>query len=382
MWLYLLIFFVVVALASSATTKEQQQSSFMLSMIFLAVFVGLADMLGGYDRYIYGEAFDRAVDTMWDGGDIFDTDLVLMYGGEFGYCAWNFLIGFITRNRYIFIFLSTLLMYYFFYKALKRQTDNPMFALVLFMALTFYFSFTYIRQMMATAFVWQALQYVEKRNLKKFCFWVFVAFSFHNSAIIMFPLYFIAYKKFELKWVNYAMFACFILGASGFSSAVFNAYNSLEEARANAVGYAFETGIRWSYIVEALFFYYFIRKYYQQLGQDSSSLVGLNMSVIFCCILLLFMKSENGGRLGWFYMIGLYSLSTNIFTGVHRLARPALIIIVSFLLYFRVTYLWGENGFQILYPYKTFLTPGVRQPDNCHAKYEYDFKYDSDKFYR
>ena len=33
----------------------------------LALFVGLADMFGGYDRYIYGEVFDSIADGVTNG---------------------------------------------------------------------------------------------------------------------------------------------------------------------------------------------------------------------------------------------------------------------------------------------------------------------------
>ena len=70
-------------------------------MAFLALFVGLSDMFGGYDRYIYGECFDRLVDTMRNGGNIINTTIFRMYGKEFGYVLLNMAIGLFTANRYI-----------------------------------------------------------------------------------------------------------------------------------------------------------------------------------------------------------------------------------------------------------------------------------------
>lgn len=380
MFLYLIIFFAIVGLASKVQAK-QQQSCFSICMMFLALFVGLSDMLGGYDRYIYGELFDEAADCL-NNGNPSNAYIIDQYSGEFGYYIWNFIVGSVTKNRYIYILISTCLMYFLFWRGIKNQVENPMFALIIFMALTFFFSFTYLRQMMAAAFAWQALPYVEKRDFKRFCFWTFIAYSFHNSSIDFLPIYFIPFKKFDLKYVDILMVVCFILGLSGVSSSLFDSYSSMDTARANVSTYAVEQGFRIAYLMEAAFFYYFIRKYYDSLGNDGKSLVGLNISIVFCCILLVFVRSENGGRLTWYYMIGLYSVMAKIFSGPKRLAKPAFIILVCFVLYFRVLYEWGENGYQILYPYKTFLTPGVREPDRCHKEYEYDFNYDTDKFYR
>lgn len=381
MLLYLFIFFAIVGLANNAQTKRQQHLYFAISMTFLALFVGLSDMLGGYDRYIYGELFDDASDCL-ENGNPGDSYIIRLYIGEFGYYTWNFLVGIFTKNRYIFILLTTLLIYFLFWRGIKNQVENPMFSLIIFMALTFFFSFTYLRQMMAAAFAWQALPYVEKRDFKRFCLWTFIAFSFHNSSIDFFPVYFIPFKKFDIKYIDILMLICFVLGMSGISSSLFDSYSSIDASRANVETYAQESGFRVAYLVEAAFFYYFIRKYYNSLGNDGKSLLGLNISIVFCCILLVFVKSDNGGRLTWYYMIGLYILMTQIFTGRNRLAKPAFIVLVCFFLYFRILYAWGENGYQILYPYKTFLTPGARNPDRCHAEFEYDFNYDSDKFYR
>lgn len=380
MWLYILIFAAIVFLYYRAKTPEQQQTFFKYAMIFLAIFVGISDMLGGYDRYIYGDVFDGCADVMHSNKSIFQTSLFRMYGSEFGYCWWNVLVGVFTRNRYIYILLTTFLIYFLFYRAIKKNTENPMFALIIFMGLTFFFSFTYLRQILGVAFAWQAVEYIGKRNLKMFSLWILVAFTFHNSAIIFFPVYFIPFRKFSIYLVDTAMIACLLIGIWGVTSNLFDAYTQVTDSttRLNAAGYSSDYGFRWAYLAEAAFFYYYIRRYYVQLGNDASSLVGLNLAIAFCGILLLFLHSENGGRLGWFFMIGLYSITTTIFSGPNRVAVPTTLIAVCFLLYFRILFSWGI----LLYPYKTFFTSGVRKGDRIERKFEYDHKYDKDKFYR
>lgn len=380
MILYVFIFLVVVYLYKLAKTPEQQQSYFKYAMIFLAVFVGISDMLGGYDRYIYADIFDECADRIYAGKSIYRCALFKMYGSEFGYCWWNVLVGLVTRNRYIFIMLTTFLVYFLFYRAIKRNTENPMFALIIFMALTFFFSFTYLRQILGVAFAWQAVEYIGKRNLKMFSLWVLIAFSFHNSAIIFFPIYFIPFRKYSVYLADAAMIVCLLIGISGISSGIFDVYSHASDSltRINTDGYAVESGFRWAYLLEAAFFYYYIRRYYDSLGNDTSSLVGLNLSIAFCCILLLFLHSENGGRLGWFFMIGLFSITTTIFSGPQRVATPTALITACFILYFRILFSWG----MLLYPYKTFFTSGVRKGDRIERKFEYDHKYDKDKFYR
>ena len=44
----------------------------------------------------------------------------------------------------------------------------------------------------------------------------------------------------------------------------------------------------------------------------------------------------------------------------------------------RILLAWGIQ----IYPYKTFLTSGVREGDIIEMEYEYDHDYDENKFYR
>lgn len=377
MWIYLLIFFLI-AYWSTNTSVIQQKRYFMFSMTLLAIFVGISDMLGGYDRYIYCNLFDDIADTVNGKSNIPFLAIFNLYKTEMGYCLWNMAVAHVTSNRYIFIMLTTGLMYYLFYKSLRRHTENPMIALVLFLALTFFFSFTYLRQMLAAAFAWQSLQYIEKKNLKMFLLWILIASSFHNSAIIFLPAYFIPSSKININKITVAFFVCMVIGISGIAASLFDLYANVDAERVAHANYEKVQGVRWEYLAEATFFFYFIRKYYRKLEANASTMLGVYLSLIFCCILLIFIKSENGGRLSWYYLIGLYSLFSSIYASKSLRLKPHLLLIISFCLYARIVFSWGI----LLYPYKTFFTPGVRKGDFIEMKYEYDHNYDFDKFYR
>ena len=107
----------------------------------------------------------------------------------------------------------------------------------------------------------------------------------------------------------------------------------------------------------------------------------LNIALVFCAILLVFVKSENGGRLGWMFMIGIMCTMSNICVKNGKLLKHGVMLIgVCLFLYVRIFNAW-QIGLQ-LYPYKTFLTDGYREGDPIHAEKEYDDYYDLDKFYR
>ena len=96
------------------------------------MFIGLGDMIGGFDRYIYGEIFDSISDVT-DSNRKYAELLFLVNGREYGYFLWEVLVSWITANRYIFILLSSLLMYFLYYRVFRKYIDDyPLAAIVFF----------------------------------------------------------------------------------------------------------------------------------------------------------------------------------------------------------------------------------------------------------
>lgn len=382
MWLYLLIFFIPVFFFLSTNLGRNQHSSFLfLLLLGLSLFVGFSDMFGGYDRYIYGEIFDNLADVTTRKGDYSDSLYYYSYSSEVGYTFLNVLISFFTENRYIFILIITLIIYICLFISLRKYTENYPLAVVLFMGLWFFFTFTYLRQVLAATIVWLSIQYVIERKFWKFLVVFLIGFSMHNSAIIFFPLYFIPLRKFSPKLIVGVMLFLLLLGLSPLPNSLFEVYESSSIVERHAE-YNASGDLRIPYILEAFFFLYLILKSYKYIPADKSHVVLLNMALIFCGILLLFVRSENGGRLSWYYMIGIIATITSICTYKINIQNkiPIFLIGLSLFLYIRI-----YTGWQVylnLYPYKTFFTNGVRAGDYSWENYEYNHEYDNDKFCR
>jgi len=176
------------------------------------------------------------------------------------------------------------------------------------------------------------------------------------------------------------MLVCLLIGTSGVSSSLFEAYSSTSGMELRTAQYIEDTsGFRVAYLLEAVFFLWLILGNYDKVGEDRKQTVLLNVALVFCGILLLFIRSENGGRLGWFFIMALIGTLTTSFLRSHkkRFNRVQILVLVFFL-YVRIAYIWGIR----LSPYKTFFTDGVRSGDVIYEKYEYDPNYALDKFYR
>jgi len=382
MLVYILIF--SAALIWFFSSKEQSSKNtrgLFFFLFFLALFVGISDMLGGYDRYIYGEIFDLLSDDI-DRGFSYTESPIMGYEKEFGYVFLNVILSHITSNRYIFILLVTLIIYLLFFFSIKEYADNYPFACILFLALMFFFTFTYLREVIGVGVGWLSLKYIYERNLKRFLFLMLIAYSFHNSAIIFLPMYFIPIRKYNISAVIFVMVVAFIIGLSPFPGALFSRFGELSGSEERVVQYVQnyeEAGFRIEYLLEAAVFLFIIFPQYKEISNSRRSLVLLNCALMFCIILLFFIRSSSGGRLGWYYMIGIIALFTELAVKENRQNQVSIILIIlSCLLYGRILIGWNIRA----YPYKTFLTEGHREGDPVYQRYEYDPRYDSNKFYR
>lgn len=381
MLLYFIILLITILINLAAIKYGyKKEYCLMLSFSLLAIFVGISDMLGGYDRYIYGELFDGIADITRVNGKYNDALIFKVFPKEIGYIGYNILISYITNNRYIFILLITFTIYLLYYFSLRKYCINYPFAVMLFMGLVFFFTFTYLRQMIGVGIAWLSIQYIYKRKLYKFLICILIAVSFHNSALVLLPLYFIPVRKFKPRYIVIFMVICLVIGLSGTPSTIFQIYGNTVDMHDRAATYVErDIGFRYEYIMEAFIFLYLILRNYTQIPTTKKEVVMLNTSLGFCAILLLFVLSLNGGRLGWFYVIGLIATLSTICNEVQRNKYVRnLVSLISLFLFVRIVFQWGP----MLSPYKTFLTNGVRSYDPIYELYEYDENYAIDKFYR
>lgn len=385
MWLYLIIFAIPFIAYIQGKDVNRNNTFLMLYTAFLALFVGMSDMFGGYDRYIYGEVFDDLTDSITKGENPFYTDAFFLY--EIGYSILSSLIALLTENRYIFILTLTLIIYYNVYKVFERHFTNYPLAFVIFLGMIFFFTFTYLRQVVAFTFAWMSIKYLLDGDRKKFFLMILITASMHKSGLVFVGLWFMPLKKWKKNQVVWILLVCGLVGMSGITSSIYDAVMASGMIANQGNEYSTGGSARIAYVLEVIFFAWIILKNYDRIENTRQNIIFLNMAWMFCAFLLLFVRSSDGGRVAWFFTIGIvYTITliatTNQVNGL-RLARnkvAPLMIVVMLVMYVRVYDSW--QAFNNLYPYKTFLTNGYRTPDYSHDNYEYDEGYDHDKFYR
>ncbi len=356
-------------------------SLFFCFMLAIALFVGLGDMIGGYDRYIYGEVFDSIADEMRGEGN-FSSLFYLVNGKEYGYFVWQIIVSVFTPNRYIFILVTTLTIYYLFFRVMRRyMLDYPL-AVIVFMGMLFYFTMTYLRAVFAIAILWQGIRYIWERKFWKYAFFVVLAASFHTSILIALVMYFIPIKRYSKKTIIIWLILCFVVGMTPLPNIILaNAGSLTEKNKGDVNAYELqEQGFRIEYVLEVLFFMWMIFKNYTRIDTDKRTLTFLNMTIGLCFILLFFMRFGQGGRFAWPFYIGVFYMIPYVISKQKSSVWMTPMVIVLFsLLFVRITIAWESLNV----PYKTFLTDGIPAGDGkIFNKYEYDLNYVDDKFYR
>ena len=174
------------------------------------------------------------------------------------------------------------------------------------------------------------------------------------------------------------MLALLILGVSGVTKYVFSiSGDAINNAKIAGYANTAEFGFRIEYVIESVLFLFILLMNYKKIGEDERSLTMMNVYLMFCGVLLFFCKSSDGGRISWYCLLGVIVILEKLCRPKSAVPLKGFITIMCFVLFYRILSAWGV----LLYPYKTFLTPGIRQGDFIEDLYEYDHAYDNDKLY-
>ena len=379
MFPYILVFIIASIYFLSSNYLHAEKNKFLLGLFFayLAFFVGMGDMIGGYDRYIYGDAFDAIADVMRTSRDLSQVTY-LIHKNEYGYFIWEVLVSLITENRYIFILLTTLLAYILYYHVFRKYIENYPLGAILFLGLFYYFTMTYLRQVLACGIAWLSFKYIWERKPVAFFTIILIAYTFHSSAILFMPAYFISHKKFSKNFIIKMLALSLIIGLTPLPTTLLSLQNDDMGA---GLSYSEQIqGFRIEYVLEVIVFVYILFKNYTFISNDRKTLTMLNLAFVYCAFLFIFMRFGQGGRMVWYYMFPIIYMFVKLADRKLTFAwmKPTLYF-MSLFLFLRISFAWsGQNV-----PYKTFLTDGEPCGDGTiYELYEYNRMYTKDKFCR
>lgn len=146
-------------------------------------------------------------------------NFILKEESEWGFFLINKILYSISTNSQIMFFtyalITNILMVY---GSMKCSTKFELSIYLYITTFCYYSTFNGMRQWVASAILFAGFQYMLKRDLKKYLIYVFIAYTFHNSSLVMIPMYFIVNRKFMSKWT------LIIIGAFVFSYVFYNGF--------------------------------------------------------------------------------------------------------------------------------------------------------------
>lgn len=372
MLFYLGIFAIctIAAIINGKLKNEKEKRIFeILVLLLLCIISGTRYNLGGTDYFVYKKAYS-VVPMIRDFNFANIQNVYGTFGMEKCYLFLNSLVKSMGLNFYGFTLLHSVIFYSCMYIGLKRYTKNFNYFLVVFLyKMFFYDTFISMRQSISMAIFFIAVQFIEKRKPIKYFALCILAFLFHNSAIILFPLYFInriKISKKAFKIINIIGIIFLVLNITGIfvfnpSGIVNKIFNGNQNAMEKAEGY-FDTSEKIS-IIHTLEYYLIAIIIYLnydsiQNKNEHSNLI-LNMFVILMFIFTVMRGFVIITRIKdyflWTYPILLYYLIEN-----RKVKEKYLIAILSCIvcLYGYIRYINSfDNGG--LMPYNSYLNDKI-----------------------
>ena len=194
-WLLLVFYLILLKLLmGNLTDKERQKQYLIFTGIAIVLVMGLRypryemvyDLEGYYNYY-------RNIDSIpWD--DIFDYSRF-----EPGYALLNkILVTIVPWNQFIIIFEAAFCVYSVF-RFIYKNSEYPFYAAMFYVTLgTMSFQLTAFRQSFAIGICLMSVEYVKNRKPFKFMLSVLIAMSFHKTALVFAPFYFLGNKKLRI----------------------------------------------------------------------------------------------------------------------------------------------------------------------------------------
>jgi len=208
MWVYIinliLIILLYIIFFKIYKTNNSKKYFCILVFVLFSLIQGLRGNTVGNDTSNYIKFFELSKNMSF-------TDIFLMrhWVIEPGYGLLMKICSIIHFSPQMFLLVVAIIinggLMYFIYK----NSDNPFISVIIFMGVEFFtLSFTALRQMIAVILILNSYKFIKQQKIVKFILMVLLAASFHKSALIFLPIYFLKDLKINAKnfYIGIAIF--------------------------------------------------------------------------------------------------------------------------------------------------------------------------------
>ncbi len=205
----LYIFFYLFALLAEQMKSIDKRNVLIVTCIVMTFLAGTRDPSRWADTSVYVGSFVNYTNTIFEWSSL---DQPWGYT-EYGFYFLGVIFKTFSSNATAYLTFIAALSFIFMYKNFRRYCYYPLFGVAAYIS-RFYLArnFIQIRAGLSYAIILWAVQYISKRDWKRYFLWIFIAYQFHESAILAVPLYFLCMiniKKWHI-WTGIAI--AFILG--------------------------------------------------------------------------------------------------------------------------------------------------------------------------
>jgi hypothetical protein len=191
-YVYNILSIVVVGILSFYVyrTESAKKTFFIFAFLQMLLISGLRSYDVGHDTRTYINIFNIY------GSLDFSTILLEDFKFEKGYLIFQYVIYNIFNNPTLLFFLVSSFFLFSVAIFIYKNSKYPLLSVVIFIGIEFFaFSMTGLRQTMAIAIILFSYEFIKNRKPVYFILLVLLASTFHLSALVFLPFYFISYIK-------------------------------------------------------------------------------------------------------------------------------------------------------------------------------------------
>ena len=285
------------------------------------------------DEYRYRLYFNK-VDIL--GSQIMNDDR------EIGYWFINYLLTGFTNNDQSIIILCAIISNILIIINLYKFSNYFNFTLFLYITSGIYFeSFNAMRQYLAVAILFQAMNYIFKKDVIKYIICIIFATSFHFSAIVMLPMYWLVQVKNKKKVCKYIIIIFIVIFIAfstvmNFLGTLMNKLENYNEAYNSDKSYGVNI-IR--VLVIALPVILLVKQYEKIIKKDKKLEIMYIYSVMCMMIIICSYKYVHIARLSSYFLLQEILIIPELIYLIKKQKNRIIILLLTYSLYFTYGYI-------------------------------------------
>ena len=205
--IFLLTILIEYILLTLIIKNKEKKNEIFLILSFLQMFIILAirNIDVGIDLQNYIPFYERCETYSW--AQILEPGLK-----EYGYRIYNKILSLLAISDQLFFSLTAGISLIGVYFVIKKYSKNYFLSTYIYIAFDFYiFIFSGLRQSIALSIGMIAIKFIEEQKFFKFIILILLASTFHISALILIPMYFMKNIKVKPKMFPVILLIYFML---------------------------------------------------------------------------------------------------------------------------------------------------------------------------